>query len=142
MRSRNPIIPIMIAAALVTAGVIVAAVSRTQLTPLRYFPETGHLLTDPFLTYFDEHGGVAVLGYPLTDPYNLPDGALAQTFQRVQLTMTVHGIELAPINRQLGLEQARPGATVAAEFVAYHKALGGEEFFGPVLAGPRTENGV
>src|SRR6476620_1347972 len=32
-----------------------------------YFKETGQVLGQPFLSYWEEHGGVAVFGYPISD---------------------------------------------------------------------------
>jgi hypothetical protein len=34
----------------------------------RYFPETGHNLSGAFLQYWNDHGGLAVFGYPITEP--------------------------------------------------------------------------
>lgn len=141
MRKANPIIPILAAAALVIAGVGAVALSRGRLTPLRYFPETGRLLSDPFLAYFDQHGGQATFGYPLTDPYSLPDGTLVQTFQRAQIALTVRGVELAPINRELRIGHELPGAPVAPEFTSIYQTLGGEAFFGVPFGEAHLENG-
>src|SRR5699024_6069792 len=33
----------------------------------RYFPETGHNVSGPFLDYWNSHGGLALFGYPLTE---------------------------------------------------------------------------
>jgi hypothetical protein len=33
----------------------------------RYFPETGHTVKNRFLSYWEQHGGLAQQGYPLTD---------------------------------------------------------------------------
>lgn len=142
MRKINPAIPLVIAAALVIAGVGAAALSRGQITPIRYFPETGHLLSDPFLSYFDQHGGQATLGLPLTDAYTLPDGTLAQTFQRAQLVMTARGIRPGPLSQLLKLGTAKTGSAVAPEFAAEYKALGGEDFFGPPFGDAHQENGL
>jgi hypothetical protein len=35
----------------------------------RYYSETGHTLDPEFVTYFDEHGGLQILGYPITDAF-------------------------------------------------------------------------
>jgi hypothetical protein len=53
----------------------------------RYFPETNHTVTQPFLTYWNTHGGLAQQGYPITDDYqevNDADGHIYRTqyFQR------------------------------------------------------------
>lgn len=33
----------------------------------QHFPETGHSVRDPFLSYWRQHGGLPVFGYPLSD---------------------------------------------------------------------------
>jgi len=142
MRKPSPIVPIAVAAALVIAGVGAAALGRTRLSPLRYFPQTGRVLTDPFLTYFNDHGGSDVLGYPLTDAYTGPDGRLVQTFQRVQLALTVRGVEPSPLNQLLRLSQEPPGGQVAPELAGMYKSLGGETFFGATLGDARQESGL
>jgi hypothetical protein len=39
-----------------------------QPAPAVYFPETGHNLSGEFLQYWQTHGGLAVNGYPITEP--------------------------------------------------------------------------
>jgi hypothetical protein len=34
---------------------------------MRFFPETGHLLLDGFLSYWERIGGLPVFGFPLTN---------------------------------------------------------------------------
>ncbi len=53
----------------------------------RYFPETGHTVTQPFLSYWNTHGSLSQQGYPITDDYmevNNADGHTYRTqyFQR------------------------------------------------------------
>jgi hypothetical protein len=50
----------------------------------RYYPQTGHVLRQPFLSYYDSHGGLDRFGYPLCEAYAFR-GALVQDFQRSQL---------------------------------------------------------
>jgi hypothetical protein len=50
----------------------------------RYFPETGHTVSEPFLRYFDAHGGVRIFGSPLTEAVR-QDGRLVQYFQNMRL---------------------------------------------------------
>lgn len=142
MKKPGPILPIVLAAALVMVGVGAAALGRTRLAPLRYFPETGHLLTDPFLSYFNDHGGAEMLGYPLTDAYTGPDGALVQTFQNIQLALTVRGVRSSPLNRLLRLSQEQPGGQVAPELAETYNSLGGDAFFGAPLGAAHQENGL
>jgi hypothetical protein len=39
-----------------------------------YFSQTGHTLRGPFLRYWQEHGGLAQFGYPLTEEFFEPSG--------------------------------------------------------------------
>jgi hypothetical protein len=39
-----------------------------------YFPQTGHTLRGAFLRYWQEHGGLAQFGYPLTEEFFEPSG--------------------------------------------------------------------
>lgn len=142
MRKINPIIPIAVAAALVMAGVGATALGRTRLSPVRYFPETARLLSDPFLTYFDQHGGLKTFGYPLTDPYPLTDGTTVQTFQRAQMEITVRGVELSPLSRMLKIGGEQPDANIAPELASVYQSLGGEAFFGIPFGEAHLENGV
>jgi hypothetical protein len=53
----------------------------------RYFPETGHNLRSSFLQYWQEHGGLALYGYPISEEYeevNPDDGRtyIVQYFER------------------------------------------------------------
>ena len=62
---------------LLAVGAIVAAVGFGQIVPhasaaaaaCQTFPETGKTVCDPFLTYWDAHGGLAQQGLPLTDEF-------------------------------------------------------------------------
>jgi hypothetical protein len=35
----------------------------------RYYSETGHTLDAEFVEYFDNHGGLGILGFPITDAF-------------------------------------------------------------------------
>ncbi len=49
----------------------------------RYFPETGHVLKGRFLDYWQQNGGLAVFGYPLTDEFWQGD-RITQYFERTR----------------------------------------------------------
>jgi hypothetical protein len=55
----------------------------------QFFPQTNHTVSNAFLKFFNSHGGIAVLGYPISEemPDLLPDGAIhsVQYFQRARL---------------------------------------------------------
>ena len=141
MRRLHPALPIIAVAVLAVIGIGAVAIQQGVVSPLRYFPETGHLLREPFLSYFDQNGGVATFGVPLTDAYDSAEGALVQTFQRAQLQLTVRGVELAPIGRALRLGDGAAGYQVADEFAAFYQAQGGDAFFGPPLDDARQQGG-
>jgi hypothetical protein len=53
---------------LLTVALIPLYATRAQATS-RYFPETQHYLKGLFLKYWNEHGGLAQQGYPLTEEF-------------------------------------------------------------------------
>jgi hypothetical protein len=50
----------------------------------RYYSETGHTIVYAFLKYFDLHGGLEILGYPITE-YKQENGRLVQYLQRARI---------------------------------------------------------
>jgi hypothetical protein len=66
----------------------------------RYYPDTGHTVSFAFLTYFDEHGGLDVFGYPITE-FLIEGGRIVQYFQRACLEW--HPETPHPYKVQLGL---------------------------------------
>jgi hypothetical protein len=53
----------------------------------RYFAATRHTLGGPFLAFYNAHGGVAVVGRPLTEPWSVGK-ATYQIFERLELRCT------------------------------------------------------
>jgi photosystem II stability/assembly factor-like uncharacterized protein len=53
-------------------------------TERRFFPETGFVVQNAFLRYFDARGGIDALGYPITPEVNEADRPV-QYFQRARL---------------------------------------------------------
>src|SRR6185437_11950948 len=51
----------------------------------QHFPETGHSLDEPFKSYWLANGGLAVFGYPISEPYNDDSGLKVQWFERARL---------------------------------------------------------
>jgi uncharacterized protein YkwD len=47
----------------------------------RYFPETGHNVSGAFLSYFTDHGGVRIFGYPISEQTD-ESGRTVQYFER------------------------------------------------------------
>lgn len=134
--------PIMVAAALAAVAVSFLTVPGSSSLQSRYFQQTGHTVREPFLSYFLEHGGADVLGFPLTDAYIDSDGALVQTFQAVHLRLAVGGVETTPIGRELGLDDSTGPYDVAAPFQALYEAQGSSTFFGQPISSAREQNGV
>jgi len=66
----------------------------------RYYPQTGHTLPQPFLAFYDAHGGVDRFGYPLSEPY-CPRDTLVQDFQRARLILRGDEIDIADWGRVL-----------------------------------------
>ena len=78
----------------------------------RYYSETGHTLDARFVGFFDDHGGEAILGFPITDSFIDPaNGWQIQYLENARL-------ELGP----------EPGTgRVAVRLAALGEALGGWE---------------
>jgi subtilisin family serine protease len=65
-----------------TKGRTFAPEAPVAITPTQsYFPETGHTLKGAFLKYWQEHGELAIFGYPIS-PELLENGYLVQYFER------------------------------------------------------------
>ena len=79
---------------------ILATVPGAPTTPVppvadgpgrRYFPDTGHLVSGRFLSYWEHNGGLAQFGYPLSEPFSqaLEDGReyAVQYFERARFEL-------------------------------------------------------
>jgi hypothetical protein len=71
-----------------------------------YFPETQHSLAEPFLSYWNKYGGLAIFGYPISEPFQEKsdtDGKtyMVQYFQRNRFEF--HPENPAPYDVLLGL---------------------------------------
>jgi hypothetical protein len=117
----------------------------------RLFSETGKCVNEPFLSYWNAHGGLAINGFPISEEFNetLEDGKSykVQYFERVR--MELHPENQPPYNVLLGqfgrrIHPADPpvapkaGATffretghnVSGSFLAFWQANGGLPQFG------------
>ncbi len=66
----------------VTKGRIFPPEAPVQITPTQvYFNETQHSLKGAFLKYWNDHGGLAIFGYPISGEL-VEDGYLVQYFER------------------------------------------------------------
>jgi D-alanyl-D-alanine carboxypeptidase len=70
-------------------------ITGTRAAPVYFYPYTGHSSSGAFLSYFLRHGGVAVLGFPLTEPINL-DGDLEQFFTNQVLSFSPRSNVVTP----------------------------------------------
>jgi hypothetical protein len=92
--------------------------SNRQPSPAVYFPETGHNLSGVFLEYWHQHGGLAVNGYPITEPdmEASTDGKqyLTQWFERSRFELhpenagTPYEVLLGQLGRQLSEKRGYP----------------------------------
>ncbi len=88
---------------MVVLGLLLATIPfgvQAQTQDVRYFPETGHNVHGEFLEFFDQHGGLKIFGYPLTEEFTL-DSRTVQYFQRARFEL--HPENEAPYRVQLGL---------------------------------------
>jgi hypothetical protein len=133
----------------VTARVRVLA----QGGPAQYFEETGLNVSGAFLRFFDAHGGAALFGYPLTQPYEQED-RLVQVFQRAKMELHDDApggsyVTLAPLGEKLWEREppiptdeipmpghtgkqyfAETGHTVCFSFLDFYRSHGGVDMFG------------
>jgi subtilisin family serine protease len=72
---------------------------------VRYFDETGHTLSGPYRAFWEANGGLALFGYPISEPFNIvgSDGKPRQVqyFQRCR--MEYFPENESPYTIQLGL---------------------------------------
>ena len=67
-----------------------------------YFRETGHIVANGFLKYWQNNGGLSAFGYPLSEE-TLEDGLTVQWFERARFEFhkafesTPYGVQLSPL---------------------------------------------
>lgn len=130
-----------------------ALLAHAQTTETRYFEETEHNVSGDFLRFFDQYGGRAIFGYPLTRVL-IEKGRQVQYFQRARMELYPDrpagervqlgdlGVELGYAQPPIPLDQipspAHPdkryfpstGHTVAFAFLDFY-----EQHEGPVILG-------
>lgn len=99
----------------------------TDSATQRYFSQTGHSVSGAFQRFWETRG-VAIFGYPLTEPF-VENGRTVQYFERVRLDAYP---ELANTDREV---QVAPLGTALAA------AHAGQEAFAPVGAGQTPADG-
>ena len=88
-----------------TASTVLAVFPAHAQEEGRYYPETGHTIDGQFVQFFDQQGGLEILGYPITDAFIDPaNGWLIQYFQnaRMELMLDPGTGEMTPILSPLG----------------------------------------
>lgn len=112
-----------------------------------YYPTTGHIVTEPFLSEYNGYGGPSVFGYPLIEAIN-EDGRLLQYFERAVFYWDPDAppgqrVKLAPLGRMTlepetswwgDVGHVFPEGRVGGVFREFFDAYGGEAVFGPPLA--------
>jgi hypothetical protein len=105
---------------LASRGLGFPRVAPVQSTPsVRYFPETGHTLRGTFKNFWEQRGGLALFGFPVSEEIReqLSDGVerTVQYFERArfelhgnQVRLGVLGTSLAPCQRRPGLPPNAP----------------------------------
>lgn len=122
----------------------------------RYYSETGHTLDARFVAFFDDHGGEAILGYPITDSFIDPrSGWQIQYLENARLELAPDqgsgfvGVRLSALGEALGgwepplaADQIpasadatcryfpESGHAVCHAFLDYYLANGGPALFG------------
>jgi len=102
MRIRHGMVRASLAVFMLLAGFLVG-VPTGRAAEQACFQETGQCIDEPFLTYWQEHGGLAINGFPLTGAYTERIGDkpyTVQYFERVRLEL--HPENPAPFNILLG----------------------------------------
>lgn len=131
------------------AGAFDAAVQRVMELRAgpetsRYFPETGYTVSQGFLAYWNQFGGLLVFGYPITDAYDDPrTGFVTQYFERARfewqpgtwperydVALGLLGVELAAKEGLLGTPPFQPVDAMDDANCAYFPETGHRLCFG------------
>jgi hypothetical protein len=157
----------IVGAALVLLALLAAPSAVSAEAGGRYYAETGHTLAPEFVDYFDEHGGLEILGYPITEAFVEPgSGWLIQYTEnaRLELSPATSGsagsVRLSALGEAVGGWQppleadARPlgasqgcrfyresGHSVCYAFQEFFLAHGGPSLFGFPISEFTLENG-
>jgi hypothetical protein len=150
---------------LILCSVSVHAGSAMAQQGGRYYPETGHTLDARFVTFFDAHGGVEILGYPITDVFVDPEnGFPVQYTENARLEQVRQGAEAtirlpvlgellggweAPLSPGQGSSSTSSGCRFYPEsghricfaFLDFFERHGGSELFGYPISEFKIENG-
>ena len=69
----------------------------------QFFPETGHTLSEPFATFWNDYGGAQIFGPPVSEPFEDPGslGATVQVFESAVLENRAGTVALRPMGQWL-----------------------------------------
>lgn len=146
--------------ALWLALMILPSGTEAQAQSVRYFPETGHNVRGEFLEFFDQHGGLRIFGYPITEEFTL-DGRTVQYFQRARFELHLENqppyrVQLGLLGQELGKQAPavenkgyslfqryfpETGHHVAFAFLTFFDDSGGVDDFGYPITEFVSENG-
>ncbi|HYP21151.1 MAG TPA: DUF5107 domain-containing protein, partial [Chloroflexia bacterium] len=95
----------------------------------QYFPETRHTLSGPFLRYWRGNGGLALFGYPISEPLQ-EGGLIVQYFERNRFELhpevagTPYEVQLGLLGRDLLAQRVQVReTTVSIPTYAYEQAF-------------------
>ncbi len=155
LTTRTPKLKLLIAALVLLGNLglwssLQGAVPAHAQTPID-FPETGFTVSDPFLTYWQERGGLFSYGYPISTTLN-EDGLLVQYFERARFELhpenegTPYEVLLSPLGIELtqgrefsfgqpadagdGTYFPETSHTLQGKFLDYWESYGGLARFG------------
>ncbi len=144
------------------AAALIAALLVTTLPATRsaaspnsaYFAATGYTVAGSLLDYWQGHGQLAIIGYPISRVYPTPDGTVAQYFERNRLELWPDGsVTMGLLGNALTQGQkfakvapspksskhvyfAATGHSLNNRFLAFWKANGGLAQFGYPISEP------
>jgi hypothetical protein len=120
-----------------------------------YAASTMHTLAAPFLAFWQHHGGMAIFGAPLSEPFT-EGGQTVQYFERARLVRQGTQVQISPIGRLLTAGHPFPPAapvlstagrryfpttkhTLAGRFLTFWQQHHGSLLFGPPISEPLKE---
>ncbi len=138
-----------------------AHAAQTPPLPIQYVDATGHTLRDPFLSFYNNHGGAAIFGPPLTEVV-AQNGIAVQYFTYARFEWHTDHVVLSSLGRSAaaGKESTAPfawlsasssadrtlfkesGHSVGGAFEWFWKSNGGVAMFGYPISEEFTEQGA
>lgn len=112
-----------------------------------YVKETGHSLSEPFLSYWKSNGSVELFGYPISEPM-AQDGLTVQWFERTrfeyhpELERTGNAVQLTHLGKVALERKGGQPATVAPQAPAEVKLSGMESYMLNAINGQRGAAGL